>query len=294
MNGIINILKPPGMTSHNVVSFLRRLSSMRRIGHTGTLDPGAAGVLPVCLGQATRVSEYVLHMDKVYRAELTLGKSTDTEDASGTMVAEQAVPVLNKQEITKVLSSFVGQQTQIPPMYSAVKVGGKKLYELARQGGEVDRKAREIHVYSMKLLQVDKQKITFDVACSRGTYVRTLCREIAEKLGTVGHMSFLLRTGVGPFLLQDSFTLEELSALGQKESLSAVLLSADTALGHLPAISLSHQQAGRVANGNTISLDTVDLSEGSLVRIYAEKQQFLAVGRIKEGRLKPEKVFNKD
>ena len=291
MNGIINVLKPPGMTSHHVVSFLRRLTQIRRIGHTGTLDPGAAGVLPACIGKATRVSEFVLQMDKVYRAELTLGKATDTEDVSGTVVAEKEIPHFNERDVKRVLESFLGPGTQVPPMYSAVKIGGKKLYQLARKGESIDRPARDIHIYSMQLLHFTEQKITFDVTCSRGTYVRTLCREIAEKLGTVGHMSFLLRTAVGSFSLQDSYTLEELQALAKEETLSNVLLPPDAALGHIPPVQVTAEQAQRVKNGGSVMLDSASIPAESLVRIYDSKQHFLAVGRIKQGQLKPEKVF---
>ena len=291
MNGIINVLKPPGMTSHHVVSFLRRLTGIRRIGHTGTLDPGAAGVLPACIGKATRVSEFVLQMDKVYRAELTLGQATDTEDVSGAVIAEQDVVPLSEQDVKEVLASFLGPGTQIPPMYSAVKIDGKKLYELARQGKTIDRAARNMTVYRIELLHVEKQKITFDVCCSRGTYVRTLCREIAEKLGTVGHMSFLLRTAVGPFTLQNCYTLEELESLVKAESLTDALLSADTALGHMPAVYLTEEQAGRIKNGGFVQHDYSGIPDDTMVRAYDSQQQFLAVARVHHGQVKPEKVF---
>jgi tRNA pseudouridine55 synthase len=290
MDGIINLLKPPGMTSHDVVNVLRRLTGIRRTGHTGTLDPGAAGVLPICVGRATRVSEYVLGMDKSYRAELTLGRATDSEDVSGAVVATMDVPDLHSEQVQRVLQSFVGQGTQIPPMYSAVRVDGKRLYELARQGREIKREPRPVTIYAMELVQFGGGTILFDVTCSRGTYVRTLCREIAEKLGTVGHMSYLLRTLVGPFALHEAWTLEELAELKKDEQLEVALLSADTALRRLPEVRVSTEEAQRLKNGMAITAENLP-AEGTAVRVYDSAGNFQAIAVIHDGTIKPKKVF---
>ncbi|MDW7650590.1 MAG: tRNA pseudouridine(55) synthase TruB [Bacillota bacterium] len=290
MEGIINVLKPPGMTSHDVVNQIRRLTGVRRTGHTGTLDPGAAGVLPVCVGKATRVSEFVLEMDKSYRAELTLGQATDSEDAAGTVIAEKQVPSLTGELIGRVLKSFIGQGTQIPPMYSAVRVGGKRLYELARQGKEVSREPRTVHIYSVEPVRFDHRMVLFDVDCSRGTYVRTLCREIAEKLDTVGHMSFLLRTAVGPFLLDQTWTLEELAGLAESGRLQEALMPADVALQRLPSVTVSAEQALLIKNGVAVTAGNLP-PEGETVRVYDSAGSFLAIGRAGIDTVKPQKVF---
>lgn len=290
MDGIINLVKPPGMTSHDVVNVVRRLTGVRRTGHTGTLDPGAAGVLPVCVGKATRVSEYVLHMDKTYRAEVALGQGTDTEDASGRVTVVKPVPQLTRQLVENVLHGFLGPGTQIPPMYSAVRIDGKKLYELARRGEEITREPRSIEIYSIKLLDLQDTVFLFDVTCSRGTYVRTLCREIAEALGTAGHMSFLLRTAVGPFTLDNAVTLEELAATTADGRTGEVLLPADTALAHLHALALDEAQAAKVGNGVAVNVDT-RLPDGTLLRLYSA-DVFLAIAAVDGKRVKPVKVFN--
>lgn len=290
MDGIINVLKPPGMTSHDVVNVIRRLTGVRRTGHTGTLDPGAAGVLPVCVGKATRVSEYVLQMDKSYRAELSLGRATDTEDAAGKTTLEKPVPPLTMIDFAAVLQEFQGESTQIPPMYSAVKIGGKKLYELARQGQVIEREPRNITIYQIKLLDAYQQSVLFDVTCSRGTYVRTLCREIAEKLGTVGHMSFLLRTHVGPFHIDDAWTFEELTAKQEAGRLQETLLPLDTALKHLSKIIVSEEQAVHVKNGKAIPLEAAG-DDQQRVRLYDALGNFLAIASIDKEKIKPEKVF---
>lgn len=290
MDGIINLLKPPGITSHDAVSAIRRLTGIKRTGHTGTLDPGAAGVLPVCVGKATRVAEFVLEMDKVYRAELSLGRGTDTEDAAGTVIAEKDVPELEEGRVRSVLESFLGPGRQIPPMYSAVRVQGEKLYERARRGETVERAARPIHIYSIGLCGIEGNVILFDVSCSRGTYIRTLCREIAEKLDTTGHMSFLLRTGVGPFALNDAFSLEELSSLRDNNRLEHVFLPMETALLHLPGITVPPDAAVRVLNGMTVQ-GGESVPEGKRVRVHDDYGRLLSVAVTAGGYLKPEKVF---
>ena len=290
MDGIINILKPPGMTSHDVVNVVRRFTGVRRVGHTGTLDPGAAGVLPICVGKATRISEYVLGMDKSYRAELSLGEATDTEDAAGQVVLTKPVPVLSSHGVEQVLMSFLGLGTQLPPMYSAVRVNGKKLYELARRGEVVERQPRKIQIYNIKLLKISDNTILFDLCCSRGTYVRTLCREIAENLGSVGHMSFLLRTAVGPFPLDSAVTFEELAQFVEEGCIIKALLPLDMALAHMQAVTVDESQAVRLRNGLAVMLGFI-ASDGELFRVYDSSQTFLAIAAADRERIRPLKVF---
>lgn len=291
MDGIINFLKPPGMTSHDAVNLMRRLTGIRRIGHTGTLDPGAAGVLPICIGKATSVSEYVLGMDKSYRAEVSLGQATDTEDAAGQPVLTMPVPALTTHAVDLVLRSFLGKGSQIPPMYSAVRVDGKRLYELARRGEVVERKPREVLIYNIKLLEIRGNFILFDLCCSRGTYVRTLCRNIAEKLGSAGHMSFLLRTAVGPFLLRNAVTFEELAQYAETGSITKALLPLDTALQNLQALTVDDSQAKRLRNGLAVT-PGLKTSDGQLFRVYDSLQALLAIAAADKERIKPLKVFN--
>jgi tRNA pseudouridine55 synthase len=291
MDGILNILKPPGMTSHDVVNVVRKLTGVRRTGHTGTLDPGAAGVLPVCVGRATRVSQYVLEMDKSYRAELKLGRSTDTEDAAGATLEEKPAVTPDPQQAASVLAGFLGESRQIPPMYSAVRVGGEKLYERARRGEEVAREARIIRIYSIRLLSVAETALLFDVSCSRGTYIRTLCRQIAEKLGSVGHMSFLLRTAVGPFTLQNALTLEALAEKREQGTLAGSLLPLDTALCLLEPVTLDERDAGRMQSGISVPAGR-PLPEHSTIRVYGPGGDFLAIARAESGLLRPQKVFH--
>ena len=290
--GILNFLKPPGMTSHDAVALFRRLTGVRRIGHTGTLDPGAAGVLPLCFGQATRVAEYVLTMEKSYRALLALGKATDTEDSSGNICAEKPVPPLSEGMITGVFAAFTGRRMQTPPMYSAVRIKGQKLYELARRGETVERKARPIHIHRLELRAFRSDKILFDVSCSHGTYIRTLCREIAEALGTTGHLSFLLRTAVGPFLLSDALTVEECTGLVEAGKFDSVLKPTDTALYRFPSATVTQEEAKRILNGAFVRFKDNKAMTGKLYRVYDPDDRFIAVCKFANGELRPQKVFH--
>jgi tRNA pseudouridine55 synthase len=290
VDGIINVLKPPGMTSHDVIYRIRRLTGIKRCGHTGTLDPGAAGILPVCVGSATRVSEYVLDMDKSYRAELTLGTSTDTEDASGTVIEQKEIPELGRDSVRQVLQQFMGRTSQIPPMYSALRKGGVKLYELARRGETVEREPRQITVYRLELLRIINNKILFEADCSRGTYIRTLCADIASQLGTCGHMSFLLRVAVGPFRMHNCFTLEELARLGEEGSLDKALLPSDTALLHYPSVTVTPAKAEAIMHGRAIEYSP-DNATGLPIRVYRADGEMIAIARASEGKLLPKKVF---
>lgn len=290
MNGIINVLKPPGMTSHDVIGKIRRTAATRQCGHAGTLDPGAAGVLPVLVGRATRVAEYLQDMDKSYRAELTLGSATDTEDAAGIVIKQLAVPEFDEAQLQAVFCAFSGVISQVPPMYSALSIDGVRLYRLAREGRTVERKSRQVSIYSLRLIKFCHQKILFALQCSRGTYVRTLCADIAEKLGTCGHMSFLLRDRVGPFLLEESFTLEELSQLAAEGRLQEAVQPADLALAAFPALVLSSEDSYRLTNGSFVE-SPLALEGGQLARIYGLTGELLALAEFSKGLLRPRKVF---
>lgn len=266
--GLLNVLKPPGMTSHDVVSFIRRTYGMKRVGHAGTLDPAAAGVLPVALGQATRLIEYITDTDKSYRVELTFGYETDTGDDTGKVLNASCYDLPTIEQLQNVLQSFIGISRQIPPMHSAIKVDGKKLYELARSGINVDRPAREIKISQITLLKVFPTGILFDVTCSKGTYIRSLCKDIGTKLGCLAVMSFLVRTRVGRFLLSDALTVEELS---QKPE----LLLADQFLC-LPKVSLPSDKAQAFTYGKSILCE--NLGE-VLYSVYNEQKLFLGIGR---------------
>ncbi|MGV8144940.1 MAG: tRNA pseudouridine(55) synthase TruB [Alkaliphilus sp.] len=249
MNGVINILKPPGMTSHDVVSFVRKTLNMKKVGHTGTLDPNAAGVLPICVGQGTKVSQFLLDSVKSYRTELTLGIVSDTQDSYGNMSKQQEIDI-DTSTIRKAILSFVGEIAQMPPMYSAVRMNGKKLYELAREGIEVERKTRLVHIEYIDIIYIKENKVLFDVTCSKGTFIRTLCHDIGAKLGCGGIMSFLLRTKTGPFDLSTSVVLEEFR---QSKEVEKYILPIDFPLLHLGRIDIDPRVSKLALNGARIS-----------------------------------------
>lgn len=298
MNGILNVLKPPGMTSFDVVAHIRGLTKMKKIGHTGTLDPMAAGVLTVCLGSATGAIEFLTDKDKLYRAELTLGITTDTQDSSGTVLSESSA-VCSDGDIEAAVASFVGSYAQLPPMYSALKMNGRKLYELAREGISVERKPRDVEIYSAGVIAVyrkERTKVLFDIHCSKGTYIRTLCADIGERLGCGGHMSFLLRKRAGAFALEAAATLEEIKALAADGKLHTIMSDIPEAFGSLEALSLDPEQEKRFTNGVHLDLGSINAGSG-LVRVYGAEGRFLALGELYDGSgrklLKSRKFFNK-
>ena len=270
MDGIISILKPPGMTSHDVVSFTRRLFAMKKVGHAGTLDPAAAGVLPVFLGRATRLIEYTTHADKRYRAEITFGYETDTGDDTGNITRTGAYQMPDRDHIEAVLLQFEGAISQIPPMYSAIKWQGKKLYELARAGLSAPVPERQISIYKITLLRAENNKMLIDVHCSKGTYIRTLCQDIGRRLGCLATMSFLVRTGVGDFSLDEATTLEEVARLKE-----AVLLPPDRAIAHLSAVILDVFQAKAFRQGQSIQHHS---EQTGLIRVYDSELALLGIG----------------
>ena len=254
MNGVINFYKPKGMTSHDAVNLLRKVLKTKKIGHTGTLDPNASGVLPLCIGKGTRIAEYLLDIDKEYIGELTLGLRTDTQDQDGKIISS-SVKRVSQEEIINVMSKYTGQISQIPPMYSALKHKGKKLYELAREGIEIERKPRNIRIYENNILYIDdNRKILFYTRCSRGTYIRTLCDDIGMELGTYGYMSYLLRVGVGPFKIENSYSIDYIKSLNIEE-ISKIITPMDKALDHFDSIVIEKELYSKLINGVPLLID---------------------------------------
>ena len=283
MDAIFNVLKPPKMTSHDVIGFLRRALNTKKIGHGGTLDPDAAGVLPVFAGSATRLLEFAVEGRKEYIAEFTLGAQTDTGDDSGEVVKTMPVPQFTQEQLLAVLAQFIGPQLQLPPMYSAIKINGKKLYQLARQGVEVERTARPIEVYKLELLHYTETSFTVRVACSKGTYIRVLGEDLATALGTCGTMSFLLRTHVGAYTIDKAFTLQEIAA--NPEGCAAEPL---TAVDALPKLRVNARQAARITNGVRTTL--AGTADGRYV-LLGPADEFLGIVRCEQERLQAEKIL---
>ncbi|MDB4896503.1 MAG: tRNA pseudouridine 55 synthase [Firmicutes bacterium] len=287
MDGILNLLKPPGMTSHDVVSVVRRTLGIKKVGHTGTLDPGVAGVLPICVGKATRLAEYIAGEDKAYRAEITFGVTTDTQDSFGEVTGEKDAAHLQKGDVAYVLPRFQGEIMQIPPMVSAVKVGGKRLYELAREGVVVERQARPVTIHRLQLLafRPGPHPVAYvDVVCSKGTYIRTLAADIGEMLGVGAHMSYLVRTRSGSFTLPEAATLEELAAG------TAPMLSPAAALGKMPRVTLPAAAAARLKYGVAPNLRP-DQPEGTTVALLDSGGDLLALATVTATGIKLLKVF---
>lgn len=299
MNGIINIYKELGYTSHDVVAKARGILRMKRIGHTGTLDPQAEGVLPICIGVATKASDLLTNKDKRYVATVTLGTTTTTEDATGEVLEVRPVGV-TKEQIKEAVDSFVGKYMQTPPMYSALKVNGKKLYELAREGVVIERKSREIEIYECNITEyLSPNEFVIDVKCSKGTYIRTLCKDIGDALGTGAHMKSLLRTQVGEFNLSNSVTLSELGQLKEDDNLSSCLIKTDQLFLDLPALHVKSNACKYLYNGNQLRenqiIDKVDINLHQRVRIYDFEKLFIGIYKMKQIEsdiyFTPEKIF---
>lgn len=271
------------MTSHDVIGFLRRVLNTKKIGHGGTLDPDAAGVLPVFAGSATRLLEFAVEGCKEYIAEFTLGAQTVTGDDSGEVVKTMIVPAFGKAELEAVLAQFTGKQMQLPPMYSAIKINGKKLYQLARQGVEVERTARPIEVYKLELLHYTATSFTMRVACSKGTYIRVLGEDLATALGTCGTMSFLLRTQVGAYMIDKACTLQEIA-----ENPEACAAEPLTAVAELPKLKVNARQAARITNG--VRTTVAQTADGRYV-LLGPGDEFLGIVRCEQERLQAEKIL---
>lgn len=293
VTGIVLLDKLPGPSSNAVLQATRRLFRARKAGHTGSLDPLASGLLPLCFGQATKISGMLLDADKTYRVTAQLGIATTTGDAEGEPLEPMPVPALSAGDLETALARFRGPIEQVPPMYSALKKDGRRLYELARKGIEVERAPRQVIIHALRWLALDEQRLTLEVRCSKGTYVRTLVEDIAQALGTAGHVVALRRTQLGPFRddrMWSQAALEALMAEGGEAALDAVLLAPDLALPHWPAVRLGEAQQACVLQGQAVF---VDGPAGQGVRMYGPSGLFLGVGRMTaEGcRMAPERIM---
>ncbi len=279
MDGIIIINKPKNYTSHDIVRKAKKLLN-EKVGHTGTLDPNATGVLPLLIGKGTLLSKYLIEHDKIYEAVLKLGEKTDTADGEGKVLESQNVEqsILKKENIEKIFNNLEGKQEQIPPMYSAIKLNGKKLYEYARKGIEVEVKPRTIEIYKLELIKIENMEITFMVSCSKGTYIRTLCEKIAEELGTIGYMKDLKRIQVGEFNIKDSITIEELE---NQEIVSNKFITIEKYFNDYEKIVLNERKLQLFLNGVQL---TYELKDG-IYKIYKENE-FVGIGTVKNKLLK--------
>ena len=278
MDGIIIINKEKEYTSHDVVAKLKKKLNISKVGHTGTLDPNATGVLPILIGKGTKFSKYLINHDKIYEVELELGKKTDTADIEGKIIEEKKVDEKYiKENLLQVLASFVGKQEQIPPMYSAIKKNGKKLYEYARAGEKVEVEARKIEIYKIDLNKYDKNIISFVVSCSKGTYIRSLCEDIAEKLNTVGYMKNLKRLQVGEFNIKDAVYIDDINL----ENVDEHLITLEELLKRTESITLNEKKLQLFLNGVQLTCNNKD----GLYKIYGANK-FIGTGTIKKGLLK--------
>ena len=283
MHGLLIINKPKGYTSHDVVNVVRKKLNIKKVGHTGTLDPNATGVLPILVGTATKISKYLVEHEKTYIATIELGKKTDTGDAEGKVIEEDVnIKDISKEEVKKVLKSFIGKQNQIPPMYSAIKLDGKKLYEYAREGKTVELKPREIEILDINLIEYKNNEIQFSVRCSKGTYIRSLCEDIAEKLGTIGYMKELQRTSVNQFNIEKSISIDDLENINVEEK----IISIEKVFEDKFQINLNHRKLELFLNGVQLTHDLED----EVYRIY-NNNIFIGLGIVKNKLLKRDIVI---
>lgn len=299
MNGILALWKEKGMTSHDCVFKLRKILKTKKIGHTGTLDPEVEGVLPICIGQATRIAEYLTDAGKTYEAIISIGRSTTTEDAEGeTVEADESIKTISRQQLLDVLHALTGQIEQTPPMYSAVKVNGKRLYEYARKGEVVERPTRNVTIYSLELLDdaavFEGKEITFPIriACSKGTYIRTLAVQIGEKLGFPAHMASLVRTASGTFTKSDCVTLEQVDTMMKEGNVENIILPVEYALSTYPFVEIEPSNEKQIMNGQVLPLHA--FLEKSDKIVFSKNGKAFAVYTAhptKEGYMKPEKMF---
>ncbi len=268
--GVINIYKEKGFTSHDVVNIVRKTLGRVKTGHTGTLDPDAEGVLPICVGKATKLADYIAADIKEYKAEITLGITTTTEDISGDVI-EKRVVESSEEEVKSAINSFVGEYNQTPPMYSAIKVNGKKLYELAREGKEIERKTRLINIYKIRDIKaLGNNKYEFYVLCSKGTYIRTLCKDIGEKLGCGGCMSDLTRTRSGNFYIEDSIKINDFKDMVSQNKLNEILLPVEKVLSNYKTVNIDSKAEKFVLNGNKISVSYIDEKDIKETKVVAK------------------------
>lgn len=302
-NGIMNVYKEAGYTSHDVVARLRGICKMKKIGHTGTLDPEAVGVLPVCLGSGTKLCDMLTDWDKEYIAVLRLGVVTDTQDMTGRIVRQcpaQQLEELTAEAVRDTILGFLGEYEQIPPMYSALKVNGRKLYELAREGKEVERRARTVQIRELEILSCKLPLVRLRVVCSKGTYIRTLCHDIGETLGCGGAMESLIRSRVGIFGIEEALTLEQIGKLRDEDRISDVIIKSDAVFGKYRAVTVTAEGRRLAENGNVLMMTQLEQKEeaapfaaGEQVRVYDGAGRFYGIYQyhVKTDVMKPVRMF---
>lgn len=290
LNGILLLDKPLMLSSNHAIQKIKKQFNIRKVGHTGTLDPLATGLLPICMGQATRISRFLINSDKTYRALIMLGTRTSTGDKEGEIIETCSSDVsTNTAYIDKVLKSFIGEQKQIPPMYSALKHNGERLYKLAQKGLNVSRKARSINIYSIDLISINDDYLEVIIECSKGTYIRTLAEDIAKKLGTVGHIDQLRRLNIKCFHDQSMFSFNQIM---KAKSINQFLLPIDIPLKHLAKKDFSESESSMFINGLSIQTNQRSNNESDYIRIYNDESVFLGLGLYSNGYIKPKIVFS--
>ena len=290
LNGILLLDKPLMLSSNHAIQKIKKQFNIKKVGHTGTLDPLATGLLPVCMGQATRISRFLINSDKTYRALIMLGTRTSTGDKEGEIIETCSSDVsTNTAYIDKVLKSFIGEQKQIPPMYSALKHNGERLYKLAQKGLNVSRKARSINIYSIDLISISDDYLEVIIECSKGTYIRTLAEDIAKKLGTVGHIDQLRRLNIKCFHDQSMFSFNQIM---KAKSINQFLLPIDIPLKHLAKKDFSESESSMFINGLSIQTNQRSNNESDYIRIYNDESVFLGLGLYSNGYIKPKIVFS--
>ena len=292
MDGIVNVMKPAGMTSHDVVAKLRRVYHTKKVGHTGTLDPDAIGVLPICVGQATRLVEYFTEKDKTYKVIMKFGNETTTQDSSGEVTITTDLPTLSKAEFCAVTEQFIGEIQQVPPMYSAIKKDGQPLYKLAREGVEVEIAPRPVMIHGIKVLMYNKESAMLEVHCGKGTYIRTLCQDLARACGSSAHMTYLMRLSSGDFNIADAVPLARLE---QSDAPQQFLLDMNACLQEMPAlIIVDEKMVTRIINGLSQKAPGVELLvENTVCRAVTSEGDLLAIGTVMNQAFQPNKVFKR-
>ncbi len=292
VDGLLLLDKPVGCTSNAAMQRVKYLFHARKAGHTGSLDPLASGMLPLCFGQATKVSAYLLAADKTYRVMIRFGTQTDTADADGNIVAESEVRTVDRKALEKAMDELTGDILQVPPMYSALKKDGKRLYELARQGIEIERQPRPVTIHSLRIEVFDPATPVLRVVCSKGTYIRALVEDLADMLGTLGHVAELRRLAVEPFIEAQLVTMEQIETAAEAgdEALDELMISSDSALVSLPVVSLTQEQSRRLCHGNQVQVE--QLPPAGVCRIYDSQERFIGVGEaLEDGRIAPKRLF---
>jgi tRNA pseudouridine55 synthase len=293
VDGLLIINKATGMTSHDVVAKVRKILHQKRVGHAGTLDPAASGVLPICVGQGTRVAEYLSESGKAYQAEITFGIVTDTYDAEGTIIRTADATGLTQEQIEQAVVHFLGPQMQMPPRYSAIKIQGQPAYKRSRAGETVELEPRPIEIFQLQILTWSPPRLTLAIECSKGTYIRSLAYDLGEKLGCGGYLTSLIRTRSGPFSLSESITLEQLAEAVTQGTVEKHLFPPDTALQHYPALKLDNVTTQRVLHGNAFAYHDDNLVIADLARVYDATGHFLAIAiwDAEQGLWQPKKVL---